>query len=254
MGCGVAQRQQRVKLFQPFLCLLALDRLRLVNNQNRVGLCNNVDWTAGAELIQLHVNASCILTLGIERLRVDDHDIDGAVRRKAVNFRKLRRVVDEETNLLAVFLRKMLLRHLKGLIDALTDGNAWHDHDEFAPTIMLVQLIHGLDVGIGLANARLHFNRQVIATFQLIRRLDLIGTLHLLQMFQNQFVGKLRHNAFVAPSGKIVHRGDHLLLTFFKATIHHIGGRKVRLSGENVNNCFCRICLKFLVFELEFHN
>ena len=79
MSCGVAQRQQRVKLFQPFLCPLALDRLRLVNNQNRVGLCNNVDWTAGAELIQLHVNASRILTSGVERLRVDDHDIDGAV-------------------------------------------------------------------------------------------------------------------------------------------------------------------------------
>lgn len=76
----------------------------------------------------------------------------------------------------------MLLRHLKGLINALADGDARHDHDELAPTVMLVQLIHRLDVGIGLANARLHFNRQVVATFQLIRRLDLIGTLHLLQM------------------------------------------------------------------------
>ena len=74
----------------------------------------------------------------------------------------------------------MILRHLKGLINALADGNARHDHDEFAPAVVLVQLIHGLDVGIGLADAGFHFNRQIITTFQLIRRLDLVGTLHLL--------------------------------------------------------------------------
>ena len=73
------------------------------------------------------------------------------------------------------------------------------------------------------------------------------------EMLQNQLVGKLRHNAFIPPAGKIVHRCDCLLLTFFKATIHHIGGRKVRLSGKDVNNRFCRIRLKFLMFELEFH-
>ena len=76
----------------------------------------------------------------------------------------------------------MLLRHLKGLINTLADGSARHDHDELAPAVMFVQLIHRLDVGIGLADAGFHFNRQIITTFQLIRRLDLIGTLHLLQM------------------------------------------------------------------------
>ena len=147
----------------------------------------------------------------------------------------------------------MLLRHLKGLINALADGNARHDHDEFAPTIVLVQFIHGLDVGIRFTNTCFHLNGQIVASFQLFGRLDLIGALHLLQMLQNQLVGKLRHNAFIPPAGKIVHRCDCLLLTFFKATIHHIGGRKVRLSGKDVNNRFCRIRLKFLMFELEFH-
>ena len=76
----------------------------------------------------------------------------------------------------------MILRHLKGLINTLADGNARHDHNELAPAVVLVQLIHGLDVGIGLAYAGLHFNRQVVATFQLVRRLELIGALYLLQM------------------------------------------------------------------------
>ena len=76
----------------------------------------------------------------------------------------------------------MFLRHLKRLIDALADGNARHDHDELAPTIVLVQLIHGLDVGISLTNTCFHLNGQIVATFQLIRWLDLICALYLLQM------------------------------------------------------------------------
>ena len=130
----------------------------------------------------------------------------------------------------------MLLRHLKRFIYAFADSNARHDHDELAPAVVLVQLIHRLDVGIGLANARLHFNRQVVATFQLVRRLDLIGTLHFLQMFQNQLVGNLRYNALIPPTGKIVHRCDCLLLTIFKASVHHVCRRKIWLSGEDVND------------------
>ena len=146
----------------------------------------------------------------------------------------------------------MLLRHLKRFIDALADGNARHDHDEFAPTIVLVQLIHGLDVGIGLADAGFHFNRQIITTFQLFRRLDLIGTLHLLQMFQNQLVGKLRHNTLVAPAGEIrIILQANLIVSI--TAVHHICRREVRLSGKDVNDRFCRIRLKFLMFELEFH-
>ena len=144
----------------------------------------------------------------------------------------------------------MLLRHLKGLINALADGDARHDHDEFAPTIVLVQLIHRLDVGIGLANAGFHFNRQVITTFQLVRRLDLIGTLHLLQMFQNQLVGKLRHNTFITPAGEIrIILQANLIVSI--TAVHHICGREVWLSGKDVNDCFCCIRLKFLVFELQ---
>ena len=115
---------------------------------------------------------------------------------------------------------------------------------------MLVQFIHRLDVGIGLADARLHFNRQVVATFQLVRRLDLIGTLYLLQMFQNQLVGKLRHNTLVAPAGEIrIILQANLIVSI--TAVHHICGREVRLSGKDVNDCFCCIRLKFLVFESQ---
>ena len=89
MSRGVAECQQRAKLFQPFLRLLTLDRLRLVNNQNWVRFCNDINRATGTEFVQLHVNTPRVLTLGIERLIIDNHDIDGTVRRKAVNFREV---------------------------------------------------------------------------------------------------------------------------------------------------------------------
>ena len=119
---GVAECQQRAKLFQPFLRLFSFDRLRLVNNQNWVRFCNDINRATGTEFVQLHVNTPRVLTLGIERLRVDNHNIYGAIRRKAVNFRELGGIIDKEPDFLAVFLRKMLLRHLKGLINTLAEA------------------------------------------------------------------------------------------------------------------------------------
>ena len=144
----------------------------------------------------------------------------------------------------------MLLGHLKGFVNTFSNGDAGYNHDELAPTVVLVQLVHGLDIGIGLADAGFHFNRQIITTFQLIRRLDLVGALHLLQMFQNQLIGKLRHNALVAPAGE-VRFFLHADLILTVSPIHQIGRCQVWLPGENVNNCFCRICLEFLMLELQ---
>lgn len=76
----------------------------------------------------------------------------------------------------------MLLRYLEGLIDAFSNGNAGHDHDKLAPTIVLVQLIHGLDVGVGFTDTGLHLNGQVITAFQPLRGFDLVGPLYFLQM------------------------------------------------------------------------
>ena len=47
----------------------------------------------------------------------------------------------------------MLLCHLKRFVHALPDGNAGNHDDEFRPTILLVQFIHGLDIGVSLAHA-----------------------------------------------------------------------------------------------------
>ena len=67
--------------------------------------------------------------------------------------------VDEVADFLSVFLGKMFLCHLEGLIDAFADGNAGDYDDEFAPTIGAVQFVHCLYIGICFAHSGLHFDR-----------------------------------------------------------------------------------------------
>ena len=88
MGGGIAQREQGAKLFQALLGLLALHALWLVDNKNGVGFGNDVDGLAAAEGVQLFVNNALVLA-GVERLHIDDHDVDGAVRRKGIYCRKI---------------------------------------------------------------------------------------------------------------------------------------------------------------------
>lgn len=67
VGGRVAQREQRVELFQALFGLLALNALRLVNNQDRVGFGNDVNRSAAAEGIQRFVNNALVFA-GVERL------------------------------------------------------------------------------------------------------------------------------------------------------------------------------------------
>ena len=109
---GIAQRKERLELFEAFLGLLALHTLRLVDDQNRIRLCNNIDGLAAAEGIKFFVNDALVLA-GIERLHVDDHDVDRAVGCKAVYLRQAVRIVDKKADFLVIFACKMLLRGLE---------------------------------------------------------------------------------------------------------------------------------------------
>ena len=142
----------------------------------------------------------------------------------------------------------MLLRHLKGFIHTLTDGDAGHHHNELAPAVVFIQLVHGFDVSVGLADAGLHLDGQVVMPLQMLGGLELTCTLHLLQMFQNNAVRQLWHNALVAPACKIVLISKGLLVV--DAAIHHVCGREIRLTGEDIHHSFRRVRLELLMFKL----
>src|SRR5690606_38728674 len=71
----------------------------------------------------------------------------------------------ERIDLMAVQFLKVVLGYLKRLIHPFTNGNAWHNDDELAPTIVFIQFVHGADVGIGFTSTCFHFYRQVVAEF-----------------------------------------------------------------------------------------
>ena len=224
MGCRITQRKHGIKLFQIFFCLLSFHRLGFVNNQNRIGFCQNINGTPGTKLIQLHVNTPGIFALCIKRLGVNDHHINGIIRSKPVNLCQLGRIINKIPDLFTVLFCKMIFRSLERFVHTFTDGNAGHHDNELTPAILLVQFIHCFDVCICFPDTGFHLNGQVItvaASFQLFRRFQLVCLLNLPYMFQNNFIFQLRHNLLIAPTGKINILCQALLICA-GSPIHHI--------------------------------
>jgi hypothetical protein len=89
-----------------------------------------------------------------------------AVGGETANFRKLRRIVDEEADFLAVVLSKMLFYYLERLIHVLANGGGRRNDNVFAPAVTPVEFAHRLDVGVGLARAGFHLRSQVEAAIE----------------------------------------------------------------------------------------
>ena len=248
---GIAQRKERLELFEAFLGLLALHTLRLVDDQNRIRLCNNIDGLAAAERVELFVNDALILA-GIERLHVDDHDVDRAVGCKAVYLRQAVRIVDKKADFLVVFACKMLLCGLERFIDALADGDGRHDDDELAPAVTLVQLIHRFDVGIGFARAGFHFNREIdTRPGQLVRGFEPVSALHRAQIVQQLPICQIRHERLITEADLgIIGAYLHARQIAKIAAIRH---RAVRLAAEHIADGIGGFRLKRLVLELQLH-
>ena len=251
MRGGIAQRKERLELFEAFLGLFALHALRLVDDQNRIRLCNNIDGLAAAEGIKFFVNDALVLA-GIERLHVDDHDVDRAVGCKAVYLCQAVGIVDKKADFLVVFARKMLLRGLERFIDALADGDGRHNDDELAPAVALVQLIHRFDIGIGLARSGFHLDGKIDAwPGQLIRGFQAVPALHRAQVVQQPPVCQLRHKRLITEADLgIIGAYLHARQIAKIAAIRH---RAVRLAAEHVADGIGGFRLKRLVLELQLH-
>ncbi len=150
----------------------------------------------------------------------------------------------------------MVLRNLKGLVHALANGDGRHDNDELRPAVVLVQFIHRLDVGVGLADTRFHLNRQIVATFQSLGRLQQIAALNLLKVLEDEIVRQFRYNRFVAPARERL-AFQRLELPLFAGLVaplvYQIGSREIRLPRKHIHHGLRRVRLKFLMLELKFH-
>ena len=257
----VPEREEWLEVLQRGLRDLALDALRLVEDNNRIRMADDVNRFASVELVLTREDrprllaAPCRVRLlrverDRERLRVDDHHLNAAVTGKGIDLLQPRRIVDEEVDLALVDSGEVFLRDLKGLVHALADGDRRHDDDELHPSVPLVEFVDGLDVGVGFADARLHFDRKVESvSFQFLRRPDPLRPLHLADALQHHAFGNLDPDILPALGVK----GQRsLLLVAEVAAILRLARRHL-LSLEDVADGLRGLRLKRLLSELEFH-
>ena len=95
----------------------------------------------------------------------------------------------------------MISGDLEGLLYTLTDSNARHNNDKFAPSIPLVQFEHGFDVDIGLTGSCLHFNIKRTSAkrrYQLIRLMNVAFRLQCTDILYQIRIGQLQGFIFEA--------------------------------------------------------
>ena len=160
----------------------------LVNYQDWVCLCQNIDRTPGTEFVEFHGNTAGILATCIKGLAIDNHCIYRAIGSKAVNLGKLCRVIDKVADFFAVILCKMIFSYLERFVHALPNRDAWHNDDELAPAVAFVELVHRLYIGVCFTNTGFHFDGEVIVAFEFLRRLNLSCALNGTNMVEYFFI------------------------------------------------------------------
>ena len=160
---------------------------------------------------------------------------------------ELLRVVDEVLHSLTVFGGEVVLHCLETLEYTLADCHAWYDDDELAPSVELVEFIHGLDVGVGLAGTGLHLDCEVdTASLKLLNRFEALAHLDCADVVGDGTI--VEHQRGVAEALNVEE-------TRRFAGIHDVlGAVGVLLSEEGVGNAFGGFSLEPLMFEFQFHN
>ena len=236
-------------------------RLRFIDNHDRMGLCQHVDRTAGAELITAFEDdagclvRTCALTLllihrCVECLGIDNHHVHACIAGKGIYLTELLGVIHKVLHALAVFLGKMFLHALKTLQYAFSDGDAWHYHHKLGPAIAGIQLIHGLDIGIGFTRTRLHFDGEG-GTYAL-------QLLQLFYRFQSLFClygSYILADGFRSENDVLVTKAFYNKEVLIYSLVHDMVALSVAfgLTCKGISHSQRRFGLEALMFISEFH-
>ena len=256
---GLEQRQSLTRLVA---LIHAQHTLRLIDDHDRVTLAEHIDRTAAAKLITLvedyacRLVSPCALTLllvhrRVEGLRVDNHHVHTGIAGKGINLRELLGVIDEVLHALAVvFPGKVLLHTLKALQHTFAYGDAGDHHHELCPAVTLVQLIHGLDIGIGLARTRFHLDGEchahTLQVLQVIDRLQSLFSLYGTHILADGLTGE--HDMLVAETSE---SKKPLILALVNGMVTQ--PVTLRLTRESVGYSACGFGLESLMFISYLH-
>ena len=166
-------------------------------------------------------------------------------------------------------LHKVVSRNLKGLLDALADGNTGHNHNKLAPAVPSVQLEHGFDIYIGLTGTGLHFHIQrypAKGSHQCVGLMNIAFLLQTADILKQLVVGQLKCFILVSDFGHQVfnlklriifqsrqkpHLSAHIGERSYVSHIGSAGG--IRLSLKYPHDSINSISLILLYLKCKFH-
>ena len=128
----------------------------------------------------------------------------------------------------------MFCHTLKTLEHAFADGNTWHYNHKFRPAIAGVQLVHGLDIGIGLTRTCFHFDgKGTSVSLQMLHGLQSFCHLYTTHILANAFIVKYKGQiaeAVETERTKLVQEGAAAVVfgLSLKYVAHAFGGFRLK--------------------------
>ena len=193
VGCGIPQHTHGVQRADRLFRLGGVvHALGFVDDDNGVGILNQPDRAAAAQPILILIED----VLGLfESVDVDNHNLNLGAGGKLPHVVELRGVVDKKpAGHIVILEAEVFLCHLKGLVDALPDGDRRHHHHELGEAIPAVQLKDGFGVNIGFAGAGFHLDAELMG-FGAVgqgQKIPLLDAVHILgqgRIVDEQLVG-----------------------------------------------------------------
>ena len=175
---GVSEDAHRIERCDGLGSLVrGIYRLRLIDDDDRIGLLDEIDGFQTVELVIRTMDDVGFLgvIIGIveatpEGIDVDDHYRDiiicGEIADLTVHLVTVidERLVDSETAL----FREMLFCDLEGFVHTFFDGETGDDDDEFRESVELVQGEHCLGIDVRLSCACFHLYIEVVDSVKIL--------------------------------------------------------------------------------------
>ena len=169
-----------------------------------------------------------------------------SIRGKLLDGSEARAVVDKVLHTLPIFFGKVVCHRVQTLHHAFSYRHTGHHDDKLCPAIVFVELIHRLDVSVGLSRASLHLDAQCQRAVGIA-----LHRLHEGKILLALYVANVGSERIVVEEEALIAKSHCLECQLPSPHVHAVGkGVLQRLSAKHLHHSLCGITLKRLMFVL----